>query len=182
MEVLFATSNTNKVEEANKIAAEYGMSFQQVNIIYPEVRAESVSKVAGEGVRYVYEKLKRPVIVEDSGLFIDALNDFPGTYSAYVFKRIGCEGILKLLDGVEDRRARFKSAIGYCDKKGVKVYEGVVEGSIPCEMRGSKGFGYDPIFKPLDSEKTFAEDPAHKNRASHRRKATELLCQALSPR
>jgi len=115
-------------------------------------------------------------------IFIDALNGFPGPYSAYVFHKIGCEGILRLLKGVDDRKAKFDSAVGYCDRRGVQVFEGVVEGYITDEMLGESGFGYDPIFKASDCPKTFAQDPAHKNLVSHRRRAIEGLCRYLSTR
>ena len=179
MELLFATSNHHKVKEANAVAAGFGLEFEQVNVLYPEVRADAVGRVAEEGAKYVYNQMKKPIIVEDSGLFIDAFDGFPGAYSAYVFHKLGCAGILKLMDGAADRKARFVSAIGYCDRRGVKVFEGVVEGFIAGEARGSEGFGYDPLFKPHDSPKTFAEDPKHKGEVSHRRKATEQLCRYL---
>jgi XTP/dITP diphosphohydrolase len=182
MEVLFATSNHHKVAEANKVGAKLGVEFKQVNVLYPEVRAESVRKVAEEGALCVHNQIKRPIMVEDSGLFVDALNGFPGAYSAYVFHKMGCEGILKLLAGFENRKAKFVSAVGYYDGRGVQVFEGVVEGYITEGERGSSGFGYDPIFKPSDSPKTFAEDPGHKNEVSHRRKAIEGLCRFLSTR
>jgi XTP/dITP diphosphohydrolase len=179
MEVLFATSNQHKVAEANKVGAEFKMTFTQVNVMYPEVRADSVRAVAEEGVRYVYNQIRRPIIVEDSGIFIEALNGFPGPYSGFFHNKVGNAGLLKLLDGVEDRKAQFISAIGYCDKDKVEVFEGVVDGYITFEERGKGGFGYDPVFLPADSTKTFAEDIKHKNLISHRRKSTELLCQYL---
>lgn len=180
MEVLFATSNPHKVAEANKVGADFGVVFSQVNILYPEVRADSVRKVAEEGVKYVHGRIQKPVIVEDSGLFVDSLDGFPGTYSAYVYKKIGCEGILKLLVGQDNRRARFVSAIGYSDKRGTKVFEGQVKGFITEEPIGDKGFGYDPVFKSEDNPKTFSQDPKHKNMVSHRRKATEEFCRYVT--
>lgn len=179
---MFATSNQHKVREANQVGREYNVAFKQVNVLYPEVRSESVRKVAEEGVKYVYGQIKRPIIVEDSGLFIEALNGFPGPYSAYVYGKIGCEGILRLMSGLENRKARFVSAIGFHDRRGTEVFEGMVEGFITGEARGDKGFGYDPVFKSADVPKTFAEDLKHKNMVSHRRKATELLCRFLNSR
>jgi XTP/dITP diphosphohydrolase len=179
MEILFATSNKNKVLESNKMGAEYNVTFTQINVMYPEIRAESVRTVAEEGARYVYSQIKRPIIVEDSGLFIESLNGFPGPFSSFVQHKLGNAGILKLLEGVEDRKAQFISAIGYCDKDKVEIFEGVVDGYITFEERGKHGFGYDPIFMPTDSTKTFAEDVKHKNEVSHRRKSTELLCRFL---
>jgi XTP/dITP diphosphohydrolase len=182
VEVLFATSNQNKVSEANKVGQEYGVSFRQINVMYPEIRADSVRTVAEDGARFVFSQMNRAVIVEDSGLFIEALNGFPGAYSSFVFGKIGNAGILRLLDGVEDRRARFVSAIGYKDDDGESLFEGVSEGYITPQERGKHGFGYDPIFMPEGSTKTFAEDLKKKHEVSHRRKAAELFCKFIRER
>jgi XTP/dITP diphosphohydrolase len=182
MEVLFATSNRHKVAEANKVGAEYNVSFTQINVMYPEIRADSCRAVAEDGARYVHSQINRPIIVEDSGLFIDALNGFPGPFSAFVVGKIGLGGMLKLMDGVNDRKASFISAVAYCDKDVLEIFEGAAEGYITHEERGTHGFGYDPIFHPADSTKTFAEDIKHKDQVSHRRKAIELLCRWLKSR
>jgi XTP/dITP diphosphohydrolase len=179
MKVLFATSNKHKVAEANNIGGEYGVEFTQINTTYPEIRDDSVAAIAEAGVKHVYNQVKKPVVVEDSGLFIHALNDFPGPYSSFVFNRIGSEGILRLMSGLENRKAAFISAVAYTDGRECRVFEGVVEGLITEEVRGTGGFGYDPIFKPEGRELTFAQDPEHKNRVSHRRRAVEKLCERL---
>ena len=92
-------------------------------------------------------KLKTPLIVDDTGFSIDALNGFPGPYAAYVLNTIGNTGILKLMEGVTDRRARFTTAIAYADEQGIQVFTGTIEGRITTSPRGSGGFGYDPIFE-----------------------------------
>ncbi len=180
MEVLFATSNPHKVREANKAASAHGVVFQQISLVYPELRAESVSEVAKDGAEYVRAHMSRPCIVEDSGLYIDALNGFPGPYSAYAFHKLGCQGILDLMRDVEDRGARFVSAIGYAGKDGVVVFEGVCEGRIAFELLGDKGFGFDPIFVPSGSGKTFGQDVKAKDSLSHRRMAVEEFCRHLA--
>jgi len=181
-EILFVTSNSHKVTEANMIGQLFGVSFSQVNLMYPEIRSDSVREVAQEGAKYAFEKLQRPIIVEDSGLYIESLNGFPGAYSGLVFKKIGFEGILKLMDGLDDRKAQFVSAVGYCDRDIIEVFEGVVDGHITLEPRGKSGFAYDPVFEPSGSKKTFAEDHKHKIEVSHRRKSIELLCHYLKSR
>ncbi len=179
-QILFATSNSHKIEEANEIGKEFNVNFEQIMVDYPEIRDESVEKVAADGVKFVFDKINKSVIVEDSGLFIDALNNFPGSYSAFVQRKIGNRGILKLLAGEKNRSAKFMSAIGFCDEKGiVKTFTGEVCGRISNEIRGSGGFGYDPVFIPENSELTFAENPGLKNKISHRRVAFEKLCKWL---
>jgi XTP/dITP diphosphohydrolase len=152
---------------------EYGVKFIQVECPYPEVRSDSLTEVAEEGVKFVHVRIKKPVVVEDSGFFIQALDDFPGPYSAYVFGKIGNYGILKLLDDTENRRACFRSTVAYSDGETINSFEGAVSGEISDEPKGQEGFGYDPIFIPKGSSKTFAEDSKYKEKVSHRRKSVE---------
>lgn len=180
MEVAFATSNPHKLKEANTVGESYGVSFRQIGIDYPEIRADEVTTVAEEGARYCFEKTGQPVVVDDTGLYIEALNGFPGAYSAYVFSKIGCKGILRLLINSPERRAYFVSAVGYCDTNGVKVFKGVVSGSITEDINGPEIFGYDPIFVPEGSAKTFAEDLNNKDQVSHRRKSFEQFCRWIT--
>ncbi|HHQ45102.1 MAG TPA: XTP/dITP diphosphatase [Candidatus Altiarchaeales archaeon] len=179
MKLFFATSNRNKVLEANEVGKDFEVFFEMLKLDYPEVRSDDVAEVAGTGVEYVHKKVGGAVIVEDSGIFIDALNGFPGAYSAMAFKKIGLEGILKLMAGVEERGCRFKSAVGYADENGIRIFEGEVEGVISMEVRGSAGFGYDPIFVPEGYDKTFGEIPDVKKKLSHRRVSVEKLCRAV---
>jgi len=182
MIVKFATSNPHKVREANLVGKKHGIEFVQLEQDYPEIRDDDVRRVAEEGAAHVFNKIKEPAIVEDTGLFIDGLKGFPGAYSAFVFKRIGNEGILRLLGDSEDRKAEFISAIGYCDADGVKVFDGTVSGRIGTELTGTAGFGYDSIFIPNGHEKTFGEDPELKAEVSHRKKAFESFCEFIGTR
>jgi len=182
MQVLFATSNSHKIFEANAVGQLHEIEFEPRQVDYPEIRSNYVAEIATEGAKYVYSKIQKPVIVEDSGLFVESLKGFPGPYSRFVYEKIGCEGIMKLLSDVSDKSARFISAVGYADESGVKVFEGQVKGILTENPRGSEGFGYDPIFIPLNYNKTFAEDVNYKNKVSHRRMAFELLCSFLKNR
>ncbi|ADG13424.1 non-canonical purine NTP pyrophosphatase, rdgB/HAM1 family [Methanocaldococcus infernus ME] len=177
MEIYFITGNINKVREAETILKD--IKIKNIKIEYPELQG-TLEEVAEFGAKYCYERLKKPLIVEDSGFFVEALKGFPGTYSRFVYETIGNEGILKLLKGVSDRRAYFKSVIGYCDENGVQLFSGVVKGYVSSEIRGDKGFGYDPIFIPEGYDKTFGElGIEEKSKVSHRRKAFEKLREFL---
>ncbi|WP_457612116.1 XTP/dITP diphosphatase [Methanocaldococcus sp.] len=173
MKIYFVTGNKNKIKEAKAILKDF--EIEQIKINYPEIQG-SLEEVAEFGAKYCYDILKKPLIVEDSGFFVEALKGFPGTYSRFVQETIGNEGILKLLENKRDRRAYFKAVIGYCDKDGVRLFSGVVKGTVSEEIRGDKGFGYDPIFIPEGFDKTFGEmELEEKNKISHRRKALEEL-------
>lgn len=178
--VNFATSNKFKVDEANSVGKKFGIKFVQLKINYPEIRDENVENVAKAGAKFVFEKIKKPVIVEDTGLYIKALNGFPGAYSKFVFQKIGNKGILKLLEGEKNRKAEFVSSVGYFDGKELRIFTGISKGKILEIEKGAAGFGYDPIFLPDGYEKTFAQDYELKKKISHRKIAFEKFCKWVS--
>lgn len=168
MTILFVTTNTHKFREAQEILKPYKIQLEHVAQSYPEIRAEEVEEVAFESAQSLFKKIKKPLIVEDSGLFILSLNGFPATYSAWVQKKIGNKGILKLMQGEKRREAYFKSSVAYADANIVKTFSAKVDGTISEKESGEKGFGYDPIFIPKGEKLTFAENEMIKNRLSHR--------------
>lgn len=185
------TSNPGKAREFEDLFSRYGLSFRVEPIKTPEIQAMDLRLIAEESALYAYDVLREPVMVEDAGLFIDALGGFPGPFSSYAYKTIGIRGILKLMEGVEDRRARFMSVIAFYTPMigSVKTFAGEVEGHISYEPKGSGGFGFDPIFIPAEGGgKTFAElSTEEKNRFSHRARAARkfaewiLSIEAISP-
>jgi XTP/dITP diphosphohydrolase len=163
------TSNANKAAE---VAAFFGgtLEVDHVALEVPEHRSDDIGEIAREKARYAYGQLNTPLIVDDTGFFIDALNGFPGPYAAYVLKSIGNAGILKLMEGHNDRNARFTTGIAYADASGVRVFTGTIEGRITVSPRGGEGFGYDPVFEV--GTKTLAELSINeKSRMSHRARA-----------
>lgn len=143
---------------------------------YPELQADSLAEVVEFGLRWLYERHGRPMIIDDSGLFVDALGGWPGVFSADAYKKVGCDGLLKLMGGLRHRTARFECVAGYIDADGIRTAVGTCEGMITEEKRGEGGFGYDPIFVPTGHDQTFAEmDMEDKNLISHRGKAFSKL-------
>lgn len=180
MRLFFLTKNKGKLEEAKKALAGFGIEVEQLKKDRVEIQSEDLSEIALYSVKQVSTD-NLPVIVEDAGLFIEALNGFPGPYSSYVYKTIGCKGLLKLMNEIKNRRARFKSAVAYFDGKMTKVFFGEVIGSITYEERGHEGFGFDPIFIPDGYNETFAEMGFEKKaRLSHRARALKALGTWLS--
>ena len=181
--VFFATNNINKFNEARRVLAEYKIAVGMLRVKAAEIQSESLKEIAQTSARDAFKRCRLPVIVEDAGLFIEALNGFPGPYAAYAYKTIGNKGLLKLMENVEDRKAKFQSAIVYCDGySGAPVcFEGEAAGKITKEERrgnGKSGFGFDPIFQPRGSEKTFAEMTIEeKNGFSHRAKAVRKFAE-----
>ncbi len=176
MALYFVTGNRGKFREVSEMAKKYGLVLEQSEIPYIEIQAEDLKEVAKVGVQQAFAMLKRPCFVEDSGLYIHSLGGFPGPYSKYVYLTIGNEGILKLMSGFSHRGAEFRCSVGYCEKADEPVvFEGKVMGRISTELRGSGGFGFDPIFIPEEGDgRTFAEmSVEEKNALSHRGRAIE---------
>ena len=179
--ITFITGNEHKVKEARGIFQKFGIELEHEDLGYPELQG-SLEDVAKYGAKYATSKLKGPVIVEDAGLFIKALNWFPGTYSSYVQETLANKGILKLMNDVEDRYAEFRSVIGYCTPKSEpEIFLGTVSGHIAYEERGNHGFAYDPLFIPDGFIKTFGElKREEKNEFSHRRRSLEKFASWLN--
>ncbi len=175
----FVTKNKGKYIEVSELAKEYSIDINMLNIEKLEIQSDDVREIALFSARWVAGKVDKstPIVVEDAGLFIEVLNGFPGPYSSYVYKTLGVNGTLKLLEGVENRRAFFKAvAVLEHPELGEHVFEGIVYGRIAYKPKGSRGFGFDPIFIPDGEEKTFAElAPSEKNKYSHRARAFRKL-------
>lgn len=177
----FVTSNEGKWLEVSRLLSSMGIECEWVRARLTEVQSDDLTEIARTSAIEAYGKFGGRVAVEDAGLFVEALRGFPGPYSSYVHRTIGIEGLLKLMSGVEDRRAHFLSAVGFADSDGnVVVFTGRVDGRIADAPRGSSGFGFDPVFVPEGETRTFAEMTVdEKNLFSHRAKAFRSLTEHL---
>jgi len=180
IKIVFATSNEHKFKESGEILGKYGIEIEQFKFQHNEIRSDSLEEIAIEAVEAAYEKVKTQVFVEDTGLFINSLNGFPGAYSAWVYKKIGSDGLLKLLENANDRGAVFKTCIAMKETSGVNTFFGECKGRISGSAIGKNGFGYDPIFIPDGETQTFAENVCLKNKYSHRFNSLLLLAKHLA--
>jgi XTP/dITP diphosphohydrolase len=173
--VFFATGNIHKFNEVRCILSQHGIAVGMLRLKGDEVQSDSLKEIAQKSVINAYKKSHLPIFVEDAGLFVDALKGFPGPYAAYVFKTIDNAGVLQLMKNVKNRTAKFQSVIAYCDDQmpcDPEIFEGECSGEITRaerEAEGKSGFGFDPIFQPNGSGKSFAEMTIEeKNGYSHR--------------
>jgi len=176
--IYFVTSNRGKFKEAREIFNNLKMR----NLGYTEIQADTLEEVVEFGMKEVKAKLNRPFMIEDAGLFIQSFKGFPGVYSAYVQKTLGNNGILKLMEKRDDRRASFRSVIGYVEP-GLQpmMFTGEMHGEIGFQARGSLGFGYDPIF--YIGNKSLGEmEVEEKNKISHRGQSMRALQQWIDDR
>ncbi|MGD0644380.1 MAG: RdgB/HAM1 family non-canonical purine NTP pyrophosphatase [Candidatus Bathyarchaeia archaeon] len=181
--VFFATGNINKFNEACSILSSFGIALGMLRVKGDEIQSGSLKEIAQASAINAYKRCHLPIFVEDAGLFIDVLSGFPGPYAAYVYKTLHNSGILKLMENVKERQAKFQSVIAYCDETlcEPKYFDGESIGEITLtehRQQGKLAFGFDPIFQPLGSSKSFAEmTTEEKNGLSHRAMAIRKFAQ-----
>jgi len=173
--IWMGTSSDHKYEEAREVLAEYGVELERLSIERVEIQADDPELIAEYSLRVL--DVDVPILIEDAGLYIDKYYGFPGPYSSYALRTIDNEGILKLMEGETERGARYLSAVAFRDGDTSVTFTGEVVGRIAEEMRGTNGFGYDPIFMPDEGDgRTFGEmSAAEKARISHRARAFRKL-------
>jgi len=180
MKLIFATSNANKLIEIRSLLPA-GIEVEGLKDIgFTEELPETRDTIEGNSLQkaeYLSNALNMPCFAEDTGLIIDALNGEPGVYSArYAGEKAtyqdNVDKVLAKMQGLTNRGARFKTVITYYNKGQYVQFEGITEGIITETPVGSNGFGYDPIFIPDGTGKTYAQmDLAEKNLYSHRKKS-----------
>ena len=187
-ELIFATNNKHKLSEVRPMLEGkvliHSLSEIGLDGDIPET-ADTLEGNALQKAQWVYERTGRDCFADDTGLEVDALGGAPGVYSAR-YAGEGCsfddnmDKLLAALDGVENRKARFRTVICLLENGQPHYFEGRVEGRILTEKHGTEGFGYDPIFQPDDSGVPFAEmDMESKNRISNRGRAMVKLIDYL---
>jgi len=188
MELVFATNNPHKLQEINHLLGSSIelLSLNDINCSdeIPE-NQETLEGNAAEKSFYIFNKYGFNCFADDTGLEIDALNGEPGVYSArYAGEQRNADDnmnlVLEKLNKIKNRKARFRTVISLVIDGREIQFEGIVEGKILEEKRGKTGFGYDPIFKPDESQLSFAEmQMEEKNKISHRGRAVRKLVDYL---
>ena len=188
--LIFATSNKNKIAEINKLLPKNlslsisTMGEMGIEEDIPET-GNTLEENAIQKAMYIYDKYGYNCFAEDTGLVVNSLDGEPGIYSArYAGKERSSEKnmgkVLNKLKGIQDRSACFKTVIALVINGELKTFEGKINGVITLTKTGDSGFGYDPIFKPAGYDKTFAEIGfSEKNKISHRAKALKKLLDYL---
>ena len=184
MKLCFATDNSHKLEEVRHAIKNFQIvSLEEIKCFeeLPETR-DTLEGNSLQKAEFVFNKYKFLCFADDTGLEVEALNNAPGVYSArYAGPQRNSDDnidlLLKNLQGKENRRARFRTVISLVGFEPTPLFfEGIIDGSITLDKRGSSGFGYDPVFLPEGYAKTFAEmSLVEKNKLSHRAQAVKKL-------
>lgn len=158
--ITYVTGNWSKLMSAKNILEPLGFVVDNIKMETTEIQANTVDEIAAHSAQEASEKLKCAVLKNDIGLFVDALNGFPGPYTHYVDETINEDGLLKLLDGIENRKASFIEAFAYCEYgKEPIIFKSITTGTIAKEKSGTYGWSWDYIFIPDGYEKTMANYP-----------------------
>jgi len=188
MEIVFATNNQNKLNEIQQML---GKDFNLLSLTDVGISGDipedyfTLEENALQKARIIYQQTGKNCFADDTGLEIEALNGEPGVLSArYAGNEKSAEKnmqkVLRALQGVQSRKAKFRTIIALIYQGKEYLFEGIVKGKILPVKKGSEGFGYDPIFSPDGWEESFAQmDLNMKNKISHRAKATTKLVNFL---
>jgi XTP/dITP diphosphohydrolase len=178
--IWFLTSNREKIIEVQQHLKKFGIDVRGREMDVVEKEMGSHEEIAKEKAKDAANLIKAPVIVEDTGLYLEAYKGFPGIHAKFVANSIGLEGILKLLEG-KDRNAYFKTVVGYCEPgKAPLAFVGVCKGRISDEVRGpvSAKVPYDSFFIADGETRTFSQmTKEEKAKYSHRAKAAEKFAE-----
>lgn len=184
MRIRFVTGNPGKVRDARAVLEPLGIHVAHGRAPTQEIQADRLDAIARHKARQLMDRVPLPYFLEDAGLFVRALDGFPGPYSAHAYRTLGCDGLLRLLARPRtDRRARFEAVVAFVDaSRRLRLFRGTCDGRIATRARGDHGFGFDPIFVPDGQRRTFAQlSPDEKGRLSHRGRALRALARHLDP-
>lgn len=158
--ITYVTGNWSKIMSAKQILEPLGIEVDNIKMETTEIQANTVEEVAMYSAKEASDKLKCDVLKNDTGLYVEALGGFPGPYTHYVDEKLGEDGLLKLLEGIENRRACFIGAFAYCEYgKDPIVFKSVTKGKIAHKKSGIYGWSWDFIFIPDGYDKTLGNYP-----------------------
>lgn len=147
--ITYVTGNKAKIESAKNALVPLGYEIDNIKMETPEIQADDVEEVSKYSAKWASNELNRPVLKNDSGLFVNGLKGFPGVYTRYAEETIDVDGLLKLMDNLEDRSAYFKESIAYCEPgKEPVVFVGITKGRIDTKKSGTNGWSWDYVFIP----------------------------------
>ena len=176
-DLVVVTTNKDKLAEINEIL---GTNHKVSKIDIPEIQSLDLDEVISAKAKNAYQKIKKPVLVEDISLEIKSLKGLPGPFIKFFLNTVGTEGTVKLV-GKGKTDTKVTAAVAIYDGKIFKIFKGIVHGTLSPKDRGAGGFGFDKVFIPKGYGQTYAEMPTSlKNQISHRAKALRKVKKYLT--
>ncbi|OGE08998.1 hypothetical protein A3A60_02310 [Candidatus Curtissbacteria bacterium RIFCSPLOWO2_01_FULL_42_26] len=166
------TSSVYKLSEINEIL---GTNHKVSKLDIPEIQSLDLDEVIENKAKSAYEKVKKPVLVEDVSFEIKILKGLPGTFIKFFLKTLGTEGTVALVKG-KNTTTKVTAAAAIYNGKNLKIFKGIVHGTLSPKDHGKFGFGFDKVFIPRGYKQTLAQmPPSLKNKISHRAKALKKV-------
>jgi len=179
MRVRFLSKNKHKIAEAEAILGPLGVEVIPITVPINELQTDDVELLVRDKVLRAFGQLGHRLFVEQTGLFLDALNGFPGGLTQPFWDALKADRFCELFGRGERRSVIAKTWIGYCDGRQIFHFEGEIRGMVPPVPRGDRAFQWDCVFVPDGHEETFAEMGERKNEISMRRQALDRFAEHL---
>jgi len=178
--LLFVTGNPSKLVEARRLAAVAGRTLEAIAVDLPEIQSLDMEEVLRAKAWHAWQSVQQPVVVEETGLELAALNGFPGPLVKWMLAAVGAEGIARTAIALGNPRARAVCLLMWTDGLQTVLARGETGGDLVLPPRGSNGFGWDPVFRPEGKIRTYGElSDNEKDRVGHRGRAWRDLLARL---
>jgi XTP/dITP diphosphohydrolase len=179
MRVRFLSGNRHKIDEAAAILKVVGVEVVPLEIKLAELQTPDTELIVTDKAAKAFHKIGHPLFVEQTGLFIDRLNGFPGGLTQVFWDALEADRVAQLFGAGVDTGVTARTIIGYCDGRKIVHFQGEIRGRIAPKPTGNRAFQWDCVFIPDGETETFAEMGDRKNSISMRRKALDKLAQHL---
>ena len=181
MKALSITFITGNAAKAKQLARHLSYPVRHRKLELAEIQSLDLKEIVSCKAREAYQRVKRPVLVEDTSLTFRALGHLPGPLIKWFFQELGNKGLCELLDGYKDRSACAEVCFGLYDGKKLRFFEGKIKGTIAKRPRGKRGFGWDPIFIPAGCRRTWGEMSADEQKGTSMRRIALKKLEARTP-
>ncbi len=179
--LLFVTGNPSKLVEARRLTAASGQLLEAVALDLPEIQSLDMEEILRAKAWHAWQAVQRPLVVEETGLELAAMNGFPGPLVKWMLAAVGGAGIARAAEALDDRRARAICLLMWTDGQHTALARGEAAGELVLPPRGANGFGWDPVFCPEGEARTYGELPdEEKDRIGHRGRAWRELLTKLT--
>lgn len=175
MKIYFVSSNKNKIDEVKSILSSDEIEIIAVDEKIHEIQSKDMEKIVRDKAIKVFEKIRRPLLVEQTGLLIKSFGNLPGGLTQIFWDSLEADKFGEIFSKIGSAEVTAKTVLAFCDGKEIHTFEGTVDGNIISPPRGSKEFQWDCVFMPKGYDKTFAEMGEGKNEISMRKIALEKL-------
>lgn len=169
MDIYFVSSNQGKIDEVNAILTSPNISVYPVSLEIHEIQSNDIKKIVFDKARKAFRQIERPVLVEQTGLFITDFGNLPGGLTQIFWDSLESDKFGKIFSNIGSGQVTAKTVLAYCDGKHIHTFEGEIDGHIVYPPRGSRTFQWDCVFQPIGYDKTFAELGEAKNDFSMRK-------------